>query len=79
MDDLARGWAIVAGQGHGGMAVAVVLLVSCAVAVAVGMWLAMRGVRRRDREESDLRPLQRTLKRSFDKSLPRSFDGQSRR
>ena len=59
MQELARGWAIIAGQGHGA-AIMLALLVVILMAVAVGLWLAMRAARRRDRA-ADMRPLQRTL------------------
>ena len=59
MNELARGWAIIAGQGHGA-AIMLALLVVMLMAVAIGMWAAIRASRRRDRE-ADLRPLQRTL------------------
>jgi hypothetical protein len=59
MDELARGWAIIAGQGHGA-AVMLALLVVILMAVTVGMWAAMRAARRRERK-ADMHPLQRTL------------------
>jgi hypothetical protein len=59
MHDLERGWAMVAGEGHGA-ALLIVLLVVGLVVVTVGMWLAMRGARRRDRQ-ADMSPLQRTV------------------
>jgi len=59
MDELARGWAIISGQGHGA-AIMLAILIAALVAVAVGMWAAMRAVRRRNRE-ADMRPLRRTL------------------
>jgi hypothetical protein len=59
MDELARGWAIMAGTGPGA-AVTLVLLVTSLVAIAVGMWLAMRAQRRKA-QETDLTPLRRTL------------------
>ncbi len=59
MNELARGWAIIAGQGHGA-AIMLALLVVALMAVAIGMWAAMRAARRRERQ-ADLRPLQRTL------------------
>jgi hypothetical protein len=59
MQNLERGWALVAGEGHGS-ALLIVLLVAGLVAVATGMWLVMRGVRRRERQ-SDMTPLQRSV------------------
>jgi hypothetical protein len=59
MEELARGWTIIAGQGHGA-AIMLALLIAALLAVAVGMWAAMRAARRRD-QSSDTRPLQRTL------------------
>ena len=59
MQNLERGWAMVAGEGHGA-ALLIVLLVGGLVVVATGMWLAVRASRRRDRQ-SDMRPLQRTI------------------
>jgi hypothetical protein len=59
MQDLARGWAIVAGKDQGS-ALMIVLLVVALLAVAAGMGLAIRAIRRRDRQ-SDMTPLQRTV------------------
>ena len=59
MGELTRGWAIIAGQGHGA-AIMLAILIVALVAVAAGMWAAMRAARRRDRA-ADMRPLQRTL------------------
>ena len=46
MQNLERGWAMVAGEGHGA-ALLIVLLVGGLVVVATGMWLAVRASRRR--------------------------------
>jgi hypothetical protein len=58
MDELAHGWAIITGQGHG-VAIMLALLIVILVAVALGMWAAMRAARRRDRN-ADMSPLSRT-------------------
>ena len=61
MDDLARGWAIVAGQGHGRVGAMVAIMVAVLIAVTMGLWVAKSAARRRDKGASatSLRPKQR--------------------